>query len=72
VRIKNRTAVAYGVSIATVDGTERLEDAQRLSNALRAIGVQHKIRSISESERATISPHFESGFLYLVIDKKSP
>ena len=67
-RIKNRTAPAYGVSIATVKGTESLEHAQRLSDALHAIGVQHEIRSISGPEMATISPKFEQGYLYLVID----
>ena len=49
-RIKNRTVLAYGVSIATVEGTEPLQHAQWLSDALKAIGVQHEIRSISDPE----------------------
>jgi hypothetical protein len=67
-RIRNRTASAYGVSIATVEGTESLQHAQWLSDALYAIGVQHEIRSISGPEIATILPNFEQGCLYLVID----
>jgi hypothetical protein len=71
-RIKNRTVPAYGVCIATVEGTEPLEHAQWFSEALKAIGVEHEVRSISEPERATISPNFERGYLYLLIDKKPP
>jgi hypothetical protein len=51
------------VSVATVEGAESLEHAQRLSDALHAIGVQHKIRLISRPEMATISPKFEQGYL---------
>ena len=32
------------VSVATIEGAESLEHAQRLSDALHAIGVQHEIR----------------------------
>jgi hypothetical protein len=52
-------------------GTERLEHAQSLSDALKAIGVQHETRAIDEQEKATISPHFERGYLYLLIEKKA-
>jgi hypothetical protein len=70
-RIKNRTAPTYGVSIATVEGTEPLEHARWLSDALQAIGVQHEIRLISGQEVTTISPNFEQGYLYLLIDNYS-
>ena len=56
------------VSVATVEGTESLEHAQWLSDALQVIGVQHEIRSISGREMPTISPNFAQGYLYLLID----
>lgn len=52
------------VSVATVEGAESLEHAQRLSDVLHAIGVQHKIRLISRPEMATISPKFEQGYFF--------
>ena len=71
-RNRSRTAIKYGVPVATVEGTEPLQHTQCLSDALTAIGVAHETRSISEAESATISPHFEKGYLYLMIDKKPP
>ena len=57
---KPNCRVVYGVSIATVEGTER-NDAQWLSDALKGIGVEHETRTVNEQEMATMAPNFERG-----------
>jgi hypothetical protein len=69
VRIKNRTVPEYGVSVGTLEGTE-LGDTNRVADALRSIGISHRVRTFGEYDKNRISPSLEPNVLYLVIDKK--
>lgn len=71
-RIRNRAVTAYGVSLGTYEGTDTLPYTQWLSDALTAIKIEHEIKTFGEEDRTRISPYFEKGYLYLVIDKKPP
>jgi hypothetical protein len=69
VRIKNRTVPEYGLSVGTLEGTE-LGDTNRVADALRSIGISHRVRTFGEYDKNRISPSLEPDVLYLVIDKK--
>ena len=71
-RIRNHTdgaGVRYGVFVGTFEGTT-LGDTQRISDALRSIGVAHEIKTFGVKDEKTMSPYFEKGVLYLVIEHK--
>lgn len=69
-RIVNHASRKYGVSIGTVAGTKIL-DTKLVSDALLAIGVSHAEVSFDSNDH-TMTPWFESGVLYLVIEGKPP
>jgi hypothetical protein len=62
VRIKNRTVPEYGVSVGTLEGTE-LGDTNRVADALRSIGISHRVRTFGEYDKNRISPSLEPNAL---------
>ena len=70
-RIRNRITTKFGVSLVTVEGTV-LARTKRLSDALTAVGISHETNTLKTSDTSlqSISPKFEVGYLYLVIEHK--
>ena len=77
-RIRNRLTSKFGVSVGVVEGTPETDQSgrpiaslkQRLTNALRTIGVPCQDVTFGPGDLTTINPAFERGVIYLVIEKK--
>ena len=67
-RIKNRITEKFGLSVVTATGTA-LPSIKLLDDALTAIGVLHNVSTVKDGD-ASISPAFQTGYLYLVVDHK--
>jgi transposase len=67
-RISNHISEKRGVRVGTVAGTT-LPITKQLEHALSVIGVSFENASFSVDDRST-SPWFQSGVLYLVIERK--
>lgn len=68
-RIKNRITEKYGLSLVTAEGTPPLNTLNVLGNALRAIGISYNVATVKDGDAST-SPHFQAGYLYLVVEHK--
>ena len=68
IRIKNRITERFGISVVTATGTS-LPSIKLLDDALTAIGVPHSAATVKDGD-ASISPAFQAGYLYLVIEHK--
>ena len=69
VRYTNRLSTRYGVSIGVALGGAERPGAKVLSDALTAIGIPHEDVTFKDGD-ATMSPHFQAGHIYLVIEHK--
>jgi len=67
-RIKNHISIKTGILIGCVAGTV-LPGAKRLADALHAAGVRYEDATFSSDDHST-SPWFQSGVIYLVIERK--
>jgi hypothetical protein len=67
-KIKNHISDKYGVRLGTVAGTT-LPGTRRLQDALTAIGVPYEQATFSPDDH-TISPWFQGGVIYLVIERR--
>jgi hypothetical protein len=68
VRIKNLITEKFGLSVVTTEGT-KLPSAKLLSDALTAVGILHNVTAVKNGD-ASISPAFQAGYLYLVVEHK--
>lgn len=70
-RIVNRISSSFGVAVVTCEGTKEpvLLRAKRLSEALSAVGIPHKLETFKDGDAST-SPAFQAGYLYLVVEHK--
>jgi len=68
-RIKNHVSEKQGVRLGTIEGTPVLTTTKLVEEALNAIRVPWEKATFSTDDHST-SPWFQSGFLYLVIERK--
>jgi hypothetical protein len=75
-RVVNHITREYGVFIGTFKGTAAGDIAssnvKRLGDALTSIGVPYREKTFDEKDEGSTSPHFQAGYLYLVVTSKPP
>ena len=69
VRIRNLITQRFGVAIITAMGTPSLPGLKTLSSALDAAGIKHDTFQVPNGQ-ASISPNFQAGYIYLVVEHK--
>jgi hypothetical protein len=69
-RVRNFLTVKTGVSVGSFTGSRPLPGIKRLHEALSAAGIENDEVVIGTDEENTTSPHFQAGYIYLLVKRK--